>query len=229
MNAIDAQSRLSYLLVPEQAGIDADLATYQGHLADLIQDIRVLLHRPHEQRTHEVEARIAHLRMIQAHQFCEDETLPAEVRTFYAALAVERIAQDAEIAASGKGAVAQLTRQMEEVKSREGLAPDENWLSNEGPQDYRRLAEQREKLLRSIEQTIVVFLLRRYHLDEQAELYETDRVTFEVQREVGRILMMEGGSPPTEEDLLNGYLGRTYGPGAIERVLSRLREIRSGE
>lgn len=223
----DAESRLSYLLALEQVEIDAAITRYQGHLADLIEEIRRLLSRPRAQRTAEEEARIAHLRMIQAHAFNEDETLPIEVRTFYAALAVEKIAQDAVLAASGKGTVAQLERQMEEIRSREGLSGHENWPGEEAPHNYRHLAGCREELLKDIEHTLVAFLLRKYRMGELAEIYETDREAFDIQREVGRILMMESGSFPAEQELLEGYVGKTYGRDAVLRVLSRVRAIRS--
>ncbi len=223
-----AESRLSFLLGIEQSEIDADLARYYGRVAELIEEIRQLLHRPRAERGVEVEAKVAHLRMIQAHEFCVDATLPPEVKTFYAALGAEAIAQDAGFAAAEKGAVAELARQMQEIREREAQPCEETWGRGEGPQDYQELAGRHAELLQNIEQTMIVFLLRRYRLDDQADLYEKDRATFEIQREIGRILMMESGSPPAEQELLNGYLGKNYGQGAVQRVLSRLREIRGG-
>lgn len=227
MTAAAAESRLSYLLAMEPVEIDADLAKYQGRMSELIEDIRSLLHRPREQRTAEVEARIAHLRLIQAHEFCADETLPVEVRTFYAALGAEKVAQDAGIAAFEKGSLAQLSREMEEMKQRVELTDEEAWMRGEDSADYRRLAARQKETVERIEQTLIAFSLRRYGLTRPADLYENDRATFEVQREVGRILMMEGGAPPTEKELLEGYLGKRYGRDAVQRVLSRLQEIRS--
>jgi hypothetical protein len=52
------------------------------------------------------------------------------------------------------------------------------------------LNDEFEQLLERIYDTVFLSVLRRYHLEYYADLFERDRVEFEMQREIGRRAIM---------------------------------------
>lgn len=222
-----ADNKLIQLLAMEQGAVDADLGRYKGRVSELVGEIQSLLRLPREQKTRTVETRVGHLTMIQAHEFHRDEAIPKEVKTFYTAFGAERIAQEAEVAAFEKGTVSQLSARMEEIRVREGLVGDEYWMTGDGPDDYRQLVDQQEALLDRIHETVFIFFLRRYRLEEYADLYERNRLAFEIQREVGRRLIHELGVSAEWQRLLGNCFRARFGAAALGRVVARVEAIRT--
>lgn len=78
----------------------------------------------------------------------------------------------------------------------------------------------------AIKDTIFAFALRRYKMDEHADLFENDRVTFEIQREIGRRAFF----PPRKETealekFLDDYFRKRFGAKVIQRIQMRAKEI----
>jgi hypothetical protein len=182
---------------------------------------------PFEAATPEIEARRAHLFMIHAHELASRDAMAPEVQTFYAALGAGRIADDATSVAANKDTLGELNDHINAIRRREGLGEDEFWHAKDGPEDYREASEEFDQQLTAIYETIVSFVLRRYHLDAQADLYEKDRVKFEIQREIGRrVLVPPGAETIQAEEQMDIYFREKFGDEAHERMLARVIEIR---
>jgi hypothetical protein len=77
---------------------------------------------------------------------------------------------------------------------------------------------------------IFVFMLRRYRLDEHANLFEQDRATFEIQREIGRRVVMSTRTEAVEiEKRMDDYFRKQYGVGALRQVLRRAQQLGRGQ
>jgi UTP:GlnB (protein PII) uridylyltransferase len=98
-------------------------------------------------------------------------------------------------------------------------------MRGEAPADYEKLDTRYGEVLQGIEDTVFVFALRRYHLDEQANLFEQDRLAFEIQREIGRRVLFNSKDSEIER-LLSDYFLREYGKEALRRVEIRVMELR---
>lgn len=219
---------LELLFAIEPQIITRDLHDAEDDLRSVATEISSLLGIPFDAKTSEIDARLAHLLMIQAHEFCRRDTIAPEVQTFYAAFGAGHIAQDAEMVAADRDSCAELSARMDAIRRREGLADDEFWeMRHEGPQDYRDLSEKFGQMLERVADTIFVFVLRRYHLNAQADLHERDRVAFEVQREIGRRVIMSPREDAEDvQKMMDDYFRREYGEAAFERVLARVKQIR---
>ncbi len=218
---------LAFLFKIEPQVIENDIRRAQENIRSITDEIALVKAVPFHERTPEMEARRAHLFMIQTHELCRRDTVAPEVQTFYASLGAGYIAQDAEMVAANRDTCAELSKQMDDIRRREGFAPDECWVMRwEGPQDYRDLSEQFCRVLDGITDTIFVFALRRYHLDDQADLFEKDRVTFDIQREIGRrVIRPLLENEADVEDMIDDGFRRKYGSSAFKRVLDRAQEI----
>lgn len=181
----------------KQDVINRDVRRAEEDIRTITNEISSLFSLPLTVRTSEIDARLAHLLMVQAHDLCRRDAVAPELKTFYAAFAARHIVQDAETVAADKDTCAELSARMDSIRRREGLADDEFWvMKDEGPQDYRELDDQFGRVLERVADTVFAFVLRRYHMDEHADLFERDRVAFEIQREVGRRVI----SPPGQRD-----------------------------
>ena len=79
----------------------------------------------------------------------------------------------------------------------------------------------------AIRDTIFAFALRRYQMDEIADLFENDRIAFEIQREIGR----RGFHTPRKETeavekLMDDYFRNRFGAKVLQRIQTRAKEIR---
>lgn len=224
----DPSKTLSILFGLEKSTIDQDIRAAEIDLVGVANEISSLVGVPFDAKTPEIEARLAHLLMVQAYALCQRDGVPPEVKTFYAAFGAGGIVQDAESAAADKDTLARLSSEMEVIRRREGLSEDEFWMRNEGPADYEKLEDQYGQVLEKIEDTVFTFALRRYHLDEQANLFEQDRLTFEMHREIGRrVIFHPREDAASIEKLLDDYFLKEYGADALRRVELRVNELRA--
>jgi hypothetical protein len=217
---------LEILFDIKQEAINHDLRRAEEDTRSISTEISSLFAVPLAVRTPETDAKIAHLFMVEAHEICRRDSVAPELNTFFAAFAAGHIVQDAETVAWGKDTCAALSSRMNLIRRREGLADDEDWVFDEGPQDYRELDDKVRQVLERVEDTVFVFVLRRYRMDEHADLFERDRREFEIQREIGSRV----NSPPCKEtenteNEKDDYFRREYGSDALERVRSRVKEI----
>lgn len=219
---------LTILFSMERRTIDRDLESAEGEIVVLAGRISALFAIPVALRTPEIDARLAHLLMVQAHELCRNETLQPELKTFYAAFGAGYVAQDAEHVAAGKDTLANLSIRIDAIRRREGLADDEYWTRNQGPADYCALDAEFDRIVTGISEMVFAFALRRYRLENCAELYEQDRVTFEIKREVGRrIISPARGDTAAIEKLMDDYCRKQYGPDALHHVKVRTKQLRA--
>ncbi|PYL74515.1 MAG: hypothetical protein DMF26_10700 [Verrucomicrobia bacterium] len=221
----DPAKTLSILFAINQDLIDSQLNQAANDITRVRDEISSLLAIPFDAKTSESDARLAHLLLVQAYILCQRVGIPQELKTFYAAVGAGGLVQDAELAADDKDTLARLSAEMTAIRRREGLADDEFWMRGEGPPDFEALEAEYGRIIEKIEETVFVFALRRYHLDAEADLYERDRVTFELQREIGRRAVYR--SPDADvEKFMDDYVRKEYGDDALSRVRARAEELR---
>lgn len=224
----DPSKILELLFAIEPESIARDLRLAEDDFDTIAEEIADLRAIPQEATTPETDARRSHLFMVQAHKLCGQDNIEPEERTFFAAFGACRIAQDAETLASNKGACAELLDRIEQLERRSGLGPGEYLEKGEAP-EFDQLNEEFGKILEGVFDTVFLFALRRYHLNDAADLYERDLAEFEIQREIGRraFLPSPDDSEDVEKMLQNGFL-KKFGRPALERIVSRSREIIRG-
>jgi hypothetical protein len=176
---------LKILFDIKQDAIDRDIQLAETDILSVANEIKSLYALPLAARTPKTDARLAHLLMVQACELCRGEAAP-ELKTFHAAFAAEHVVEDAEMVAGDRDTCAELASRLNAIRGREGLTDDEFWSRREGPQDYRELNDKLEGILDSVMETVFIFVMRRYHMDEQADLFERNREEFDIQREIGR-------------------------------------------
>lgn len=220
----DVLARL-YAIKPET--IARDLKQAEDRLADVSAALSRLTDIAYDQRTPEDDAQIVHLMMVQAHELCRAAHVLPEIKVFYAAFGVGNIVQMAEIVAMDQGRLADLRRQMAEIRQREGLAADEDWLYHGGPPDHRALEAEADAIGDGIVDTVLISVLRRYRLHEQAKLYEADRKQWEYLREVGSrvICGMDDGNADADA-FTDRYLAKKYGDEFVRDLHHRVSLVR---
>ncbi len=216
---------LEILFAISQSAIDRELRDANGRLLEISKEIESLNQMPLELRTDEIEAKMAHLEMIRAHELCRDNSFLPEIKTFYVAKGAGWIAQDVESVAWNKDSLAELSAQMDAIRRREGLSEGQYWMHKNGPPDYLKLDQGLGEILANIWDTIFPYLLRRYRLDDHAKLFELDRATFEIEREIGARLILPSYVHDERNALTDTYFRKEYGENALMRLKSRLREI----
>jgi len=211
--------------IPDEV-IEKDLVRARHNIEAISKELAAILAVNRKERTHEAEAQIHHLTMIQA---CELGRLPdiaPEYKVFYGASGAGYVTQDAEMAAHSKGRLAELSQCMAEIQEREGLLEDEVWSSGDGPEDYEQLEEEYSKIAASIEDTIFLHALRRYRMPDLADLYEENRQEFEIQREIGRRLIFGSESGEVDmEEFMDQSIKKRFGDEALARVRHRVSDL----
>jgi len=207
--------------------ITRDLQESKGQLRRVIDTISSLRAVHHKNRTPEIEAKVSHFMMIQAYELANMPHIEAEFKTFYASFGAGDVVQNAEESAFNKGKLAELSRKMEEIRMREGLADGEYWYRHKGPADHRVLEMESEDIAEKVAETIFVHVLRRYSLSEQADLYEQDRVQFDILREIGgRVLMGKAALKDEAQEMMDAYISRKYGEPVLDTIRKRTETLR---
>lgn len=114
-----------------------------------------------------------------------------ETAMFAVSLTALHFANHASNLASQRGEMAQLSREMGEIENRHGV---DCFLIGEGPPDWERCQSASRRLLDEFEDMIVQQVLERYGFADLVELFERDRLEFDVSVEVGRRLNMESSA-----------------------------------
>jgi len=217
---------LQILFAMQEDAIDRDLQRAEDNILAVANEISSLLAIPFDAKTPTTDARLAHLLMVQARELSRRDRLAPEVRTFYAAFGAGHVAQDAETVAADKDTCAELSARMDTIRRREGLAEGEFWeMQHEGPQDYRDLTNEFGRVLERVADTVFAFVLRRYQMQEEADLFEQDRLLFETYREVGRRVIFPSHDEEIEK-MMDDYFRNEYGLDALNRVRLRAKELR---
>jgi hypothetical protein len=213
----DTSTTLRLFFDIEPATIARDLERVRRNPCGIASELASVRVQSRNASNPEHDARRKHLFMIQACGLCCRDDISPEVRTFFASFGAGDIAQAAEMIAAFKYA------------SAEDGAVDGEKHPGERPKDDREIGDKYEKILERVADTVLVTVLRRYHLEDLADLFESDRVAFEINREIGRRICM----PATKEfgdaaELMDGYFRDQYGDEAMAKVLARVAEIQRG-
>jgi hypothetical protein len=182
----DPSAMLKILFAIPQGRIDRDLA---AAAQDPLGCLKGALNRDNKEP--QFMAEFHHQQMVQAKVIRLLDYLPEAYMLFYAAMAAEEIAEEAVGFAHDKGRLGELGRQMDEIRERGGFGEDHYRALGEGPADYRTLTLESDRLYDSVHGTVFTTLLRRYHLNNLAELYENDRSRYDDLREEGRKMVFE--------------------------------------
>lgn len=218
---------LEILFSMEESDVERDLWKIRENGCAFANAIQWLAQLPLNAKSAETDARLAHLFMVQAHELCRRYNVPAELKTFSAAFGASQVVQDAGRVAMERDKLAELSHLMDRVRQRAGLAENELWLDNHAHEDYTSLKEEYKRVLKSIVDTVFIEVLRRYYLDDIADLFEHDRTEFEIQREIGRRYMVKKAEEISLIDRITDDLFEMeYGEQALRRVRIRLKEIR---
>ena len=188
----DPAAVLRLLFAITRGQIDSDVAAGEKDFQRLMEDSDAEQLEGGE--TPEEMARYHHKQMVRAKVTQSRKHLREEFKVYFAAMAAHGIAEEAVSVADEQGRLAELGQRMDEIQEREGLQDDEFWPVGEGPEDFRQLCNESEELIAKVHDTVFTTMLRRYHLDEIADLYENDRDRFEELWERGRKSIFESNS-----------------------------------
>lgn len=224
--SVDYSKTLKAFFDIEPSEIANALLPVDGKAGLLRAEIASLTKTPFDAKTPETEARIAHLWMVHANESCRNEAIPSELRTFYAWIGTCDIVNYVQNVAPGNGTLAKLSDLMRAIERREGMDDDGIFPNDCEPADYQQISSEWDKLLEKITDTIVVAVLRRYELDDTADLYEHDRVNFEIHCEIGRrIICSSNEDKASDKKRHDDYFQNKYGADALKQVQIRVAEI----
>jgi len=185
----DPAAVLRLLFAIAKSQIDRDVAEGEKDFQRLMEDSDA--DQLEGDKNLEDMARYHHKQMVRAKVTQSRKHLRDEFKLYFAAMAAHGIAEEAVSVADEQGRLAELGHRMDEIQEREGLQDDQFWPVGEGPEDYQQLCSETEELFARVYDTVFTTMLRRYHLDEIADLYENNREQFEEQWERGRKLIFE--------------------------------------
>lgn len=217
----EPQEFLRCLFAIDDQTIAADIANARGRGPELAEETARMMGFPFNARTPEVEAKIAHHMMVMAHEFSKVERLPEEVRAYYAQFGVQQIANEVSSASAHKDRLGVVTAAIESLNRKHGLCGD---LSEEMPPELRALHAEYESLAERIDETVIPSLFRRYHMEEFAVLYETDRTRYDWLVEIGRRAVSR--MPLDIEEVMDQHFIKEHGEQAFRIVMARVEEIK---
>lgn len=183
---------------------------------------------PVNARTPKEDAKALHYRLLQSHIFASSPGLHQDEVLYFVCLVASQVAEDAVMVEHQSARTLNaIMDQIEDIRRGEGMDDDEVWPLGDGPNDYRRLSKDYDALAEKIHETVFLHVLQLYGFTEYAELFENERMEYEVRYEAGRRFVLP---PPkctqeskrwSEKVLTDGY-----GPAAVARLDQRLQAIR---
>lgn len=178
---------LFYRISPDV--IRRDLAGVLNNFAEinqLVADFRLL---PRYEQTPEKVARFLHNQMVWAYGHCLIPQIPQPVACNWIAAGVTDVANLAvKIESAKAGSLGVLMRELNRIM-REAGVEDDDWGDREQPTEYGLLSAQASEEIKSIDDTIILMVLRKYLLDDLADQYENDRASYDENvSEGGRLL-----------------------------------------
>jgi hypothetical protein len=187
----DPAAMLNHLFAIPQKVIDAAIA--EGEL-DPVRVINQTYANHLEMKGEKNPALVAeyhHKQMVRARVIRHWDRLPEEARIYMAGMIANVIAEDAVMLAHDKDTLSALNQQIREIEKREGLEEGEYWPIGEGPEDYQRLNREATALYDKVHDTVFTTVLRRYQLDDLADMYEETREEYERIFDSGRVFVIE--------------------------------------
>jgi hypothetical protein len=222
---VSASETLGKFLTIADAQVAADLKSSASRLSEIELELASLVALPATAKTPEVEARLVHLFLLQAHAVCSSPFAAPEVKVFYAASAAGQLSDPVLYVSIDKDPLKSGLSAMEELCRREITSEDEWSTEDDAPAGYFEIRDNVDEKLAKIDDTMFVFVLRRYGFTEQADLFERDPMAIDIAREIGRRVLY---SPDTQsvEDVYDAYIEREYGAGTLAEVKSRAAKLR---
>ena len=137
------------------------------------------------------------------------------------------ITGDAQMLAANKGRLGEINALTDAIRRREGMEPVDDWMLGEGPADYQALVKESERLLDRIADAVLPMVLRRYRLNDMADLFERDRRTYDLRVEIGRRISGGTLADPQQDAWHDQRLVQQYGPDGLRHVQERVAQIHS--
>lgn len=223
----DAREVLKLILGADPQSVADELATVHEESASIERFLAQYRSKPANARTPQEKAKFLHYRLLQSHVYASSPTLHEDQVLYFVCLQAYQVAEDAVmVTAQTPGTLRGLQDQIEVVRKRERMGEDEDWPPGSGPEDYQRLVKDSDRLGEKILETVFLWLLQRYGFTEYGELFENQRMEYEVRYEAGRRFVLPA-EKCTEESkrCKERYLVEDFGPAAIARLDQRLQSI----
>ena len=219
MSSLNPAETLRILFAMDQSEIDRDLKNAEGRQDEVAAELTEILMLDQEAITPVTDARRAHLLMVQACELIREGAFPMEMTAFYASYATNFLAGDAWIATANKGTLAEISGRLRTARASQQATGDPG-------ENVEQLEAEYERMVDSIGDTVIPFLLRRYGLHERADLFEQDRTIFEMQHETGRRIVCAMRPPSPEMDQqLDDLFATRFGDEALAHVKARVEEL----
>jgi len=199
--------RILFAMDPKQ--IDRDLKAAAQDIPALASKLHSLASVPPGEKTAETNAEMHHLMMIHARVMSDIEEVPSELKAFYAESATW-ISDEAVMIDVANGWLRKL------------LSPkiaEDDWHKCEmADAEFEAAAER-------VGNTVFDWILRRYGLDDQADLHERDPRTFDMRHEIGRRATSNETNSEAEK-LLDKYCKKKFGEDGFRQIVERAAELR---
>ncbi len=168
-----------------------------------------------------------HKRMLEGAKIWKNGWLHEDLSLVAASLPAQQIAEMACSAATRKGKLARLYREMTAIHEEHGLDEDSALQPKYRPRSYGLLIESSEKLFRDVFSTVFVQVLDRYSLSKISQLFEQKPSVFEVRFEVGRRLLDPNSLDDIEGNkMVEQSLRDRFGENSVADLHSRLAACR---
>lgn len=135
------------------------------------------------------KAELSHNLLISGWAVWQSDLVEPDVSLLAAALPALQIAEMACTEASSRGTLARIQQELDMLVCNHAEEVTWSTADNIQYQRFLRLNEEADRILESIHDSVFVDIMRRYHLEEVAEIFEKNRETFEIRLEVGRRLI----------------------------------------
>jgi len=183
--------KLFFAIPKEQISRDLIAATEDEQPFILAATQRYLAVPPNKERAPKVVADFWHAQMLRACLMRKNPNIPEGMALYWASYNAHDVADAACDVASAAGQLAKFHRDMDRMETEEGLEEGEYWPLGNGPEEYELLRTESEALVDKITDTMIVHVLRRYGLNDEADLFESHRAAFDAKAEAGRKRMTE--------------------------------------
>jgi hypothetical protein len=177
-----------------QSQIERDVAEGEGDFGRLLEQLRDVDLGSRVSQDPAVHALYHHRQMVRAKALRSLDGVSEEMKFQFIHMAADHVAEEAVRVAHEQGQIAALGERMRGIEEREGLKDGEYWPLGEGPEDYQTLVAESDTLYRNVRDTVLASVLRRYGLDDVADLFENHRTRFDATVERGRRMIFERGS-----------------------------------
>lgn len=205
------QEELRSFFATSEATIATDISTAHDHCEAIAAELKTLTSVAMENRSADQTARIWHLLLLQAYALYTSPDVAIELRTFHACVAAGAVAGTAVTLMSTMEYFAILAL-LPSIRPRHGAAHGE-YTSPEASG-------------RGIHEAVFAYTLRRYHLDEVANLFENEPLRLDLYREIGARVLFGHFCDDEASKAIDETARRHFGENAFQKLLARVAELR---